>query len=83
MIDTIIGTIAGIFTSIASLPQLIKSWKTKQTKDISLLTFSILDAGVFLWAIYGIMIDDYPVMIANIITFVIVSGIVILKLKYK
>ncbi len=81
-LSTIIGSSAGIFTTLAALPQLIKSWKTKSTKDVSLEWCSILLVGVLLWLIYGVMVTDWPLIIANILTFIFVSGILFLKLRY-
>jgi MtN3 and saliva related transmembrane protein len=78
-----IGFIAAIMTSIAFLPQVIKTWKLKETRDISLLMFLILSAGIFLWIIYGIIIQDIPIIIANSITFILCMIILFLKLKYK
>lgn len=79
----IIGFIAAILTTGAFLPQAIKIIKTKKTEDISLIMYSILTAGVFLWLIYGILIKSLPVIVANGITFVFVLTILILKMKYN
>ena len=85
MIDlaVIIGLVAGIFTTFANLPQFIRSWKTKSTKDLSLAWIIILALGVFLWFIYGVMINSIPVMVANFFTEILIFGILYLKLKYK
>ena len=78
-----IGFAAGTLTSLAFLPQVIKVWKTKSTKDISLLMFIILCSGAFLWFIYGIIINSLPVILANAITFVLAIIILIFKIRYK
>ncbi len=80
---SIIGYIAGICTAWANLPQLIQVIRTKHTKDISRLMYIILNTGVFLWIIYGYFISDYPIMIANTITFLMIFPILIMKIKYK
>ena len=80
---SIIGYFAGAITTIAFVPQLIKIWKTKSTKDISLITFVAFCLGVFLWMIYGIILHSKPVIIANSIGFVLGIIIIILKIKYK
>ena len=80
---TILGLIAATLTTISQIPQFLKSFKTKSTKDVSLMMFTLLDIGVFLWLIYGILIKNLPVILANAVTFLLVSSIVILKLKYK
>jgi MtN3 and saliva related transmembrane protein len=85
MIDiiTIIGLIAAAFTTIALLPQLIKVWKTKSTKDISTGMFSLYCCGVFLWFVYGVYLKNLPIMIANSIAFIQALVILMLKTKYK
>ena len=80
---TIIGLLAGTLTTIAFLPQVIKTWKTKSTKDISLGMFLTFCTGVLLWIIYGTLVKDIPVVIANIATLSLASTILWFKLKYK
>ena len=81
-ITEIIGFIAGIGTTIAFIPQVIQSLKTKSTKDINLVMYMIFCSGVFLWLIYGFLIESYPVIIANGITFILALIILIIKIKY-
>ena len=85
MIDdiTIIGLIAAAFTTVALFPQLIKVWKTKSTKDISAGMFSLYCGGVLLWFVYGVYINDLPIMIANSLAFVQAVAILIFKARYK
>lgn len=78
----IIGILAGALCTISFIPQIVKIIKTKQAKDLSLLTFSIFALGVFFWFIYGIMIKEVPVILANGITLVLVAIVVAAKLKY-
>ncbi|MBI2558888.1 SemiSWEET transporter [Candidatus Woesearchaeota archaeon] len=80
---TIIGSIAATLTTIAFIPQLIKTWKTKSARDISLGMFLIFCAGVFLWLIYGVLKKDAVIVIANFIVFVLSFIIFILKIRYK
>jgi MtN3 and saliva related transmembrane protein len=80
---TIIGLIAAAFTTISLFPQLIKVWKTKSTKDISTGMFSLFCCGVFLWFIYGVYVNDLPIMIANSLAFIQALIILIFKAKYK
>ncbi len=85
MVDyvTIVGFVAGFLTTIALLPQVIKTWRTKLTRDISLPYFLVLTIGLFLWVVYGIFINDFPIIVANIISFIFSSTIVYFKLRYK
>jgi len=80
---TVFGLVAAALTVIAFFPQLMKTWKTKSTKDISLGMFSAFSVGVFLWFVYGISIGDLPVTIANLVTFIQAFIILMFKLKYK
>lgn len=78
----IIGLVAGACTTISFLPQVIKTIKTKETKDISLPMYILLATGIFLWIIYGILIGSLPVLLANAISFVLATIILVLKIKY-
>ena len=80
---TIIGLIAAVFTTISLCPQLIKVWKTKSTKDISMGMFSLFCVGVFLWFVYGVLVNDLPIMIANSLAFIQATIIIFFKMKYK
>jgi MtN3 and saliva related transmembrane protein len=79
----IIGLVAAALTVIAFLPQLMKVWKTRSTRDISLGMFSIFCVAVFLWFAYGILTSDPPVTIANLLVFVQALVILAFKVKYK
>ena len=85
MIDTvtIIGLIAAAFTTISLFPQVLKVWKTKSTRDISTGMFSLFCGGVFLWFVYGVFINDLPIIIANSLAFIQALIILIFKIKYK
>ncbi|MBU2540768.1 MAG: SemiSWEET transporter [Candidatus Omnitrophica bacterium] len=79
----IIGLIAGSLCTISFLPQVIRIFKTKRTKDLSLITFSVFSLGVLLWLIYGILIGELPIILANTATLALALLIVIMKIKYK
>ena len=79
----ILGLAAGSCTTIAFLPQVIKTWKSGSAKDLSLGMFSFFCFGVLLWLIYGIIIRDVPVILANLFTLVLASSLLYFKLRYK
>jgi MtN3 and saliva related transmembrane protein len=79
----IVGLVAGACTTIAFLPQVIKTWKTKTAKDLSLGMFSFFCFGVLLWLIYGIMMRDIPVIVANLFTLILASTLLYFKLSFK
>ena len=78
-----IGFFAAFCTTIAFLPQAIKVYKSKSTKDISLYMFLIFTIGVLSWLIYGIIIRDLPIIFANAVTLILSFFILIYKIKYK
>lgn len=82
MIINMIGILAGILTTIAFLPQVIRTYKTRSVKDISLGMFSIMFTGVILWLIYGLLKADLPIILANGITLFLVGIILIFKLRF-
>ena len=80
-ISTFLGYLAGVLTTSAFLPQVIKAWKTKSTQDLSLGMWGIFCFGVFCWLIYGFMIHALPIILANIATLLLAGTILILKVK--
>ena len=80
---TIIGLIAALFTTVSLFPQLMRIWRTKSAKDISTGMFSLFCGGVFLWFVYGVFVNDYPIIIANSLAFVQAAVILFFKAKYK
>ncbi|WP_426668455.1 SemiSWEET transporter [Mucilaginibacter sp. McL0603] len=79
----IIGYMAAFGTTVSFLPQAIKTIQTKDTSGISLYMYMLFTAGTFLWLMYGLMSHSLPVAVANVITFVFASIILVYKLKYK
>ncbi len=77
------GFSAALLTTIAFLPQLYKTWKTKSADDVSLIMLILFITGLICWIIYGININSIPILIANIITFVFNFLILILKVTYS
>lgn len=80
---TILGLVAATLTTSAFLPQMIKTWKTKSAKDVSLQMLVTFCIGVFLWLIYGIYLQALPIIIANLLTLIFNLIIVWLKIKYE
>ena len=78
-----LGLIGATLTAVSLLPQLLKVIKTRSTKDISAGMFAFFVTDFFVWLIYGILIKDIPLIIAN--SFALVEAIIILifKIIYK
>jgi len=79
---TVIGLIAAAFTTTAFVPQVVKSFKTKSAKDLSLGTSAMFCCGVFLWLVYGILNEDLPLILSNAITFFLAITLLVLKIRH-
>ncbi len=79
---TLIGLAAAFCTTVAFLPQVIKTWQTRSTKDLSLSMFLVFTTGIFLWLVYGLAVHDIPLIVANGITFVLSGIILYFKLRH-
>ena len=77
------GYFAAILTTAAFLPQLLKTLKTKKADDVSLVTLIMFICGVGSWIIYGYGISSSPILIANVITFILNLSILISKIYYS
>lgn len=80
---TVLGLIAAVLTTGSFLPQAIKTWKTKSTKDVSIVMYLLLCTGIILWTAYGFLINSIPVIAANVVSFIFTFAILALKIKYK
>ncbi len=77
----VIGIIAGACTTIAFIPQVIHTLRTRDTSAISLGMYILFVAGILMWLCYGILLDDLPLIVANLITLLLASIILILKIQ--
>ena len=77
------GFIAAALTTIAFLPQLMKTWTEKSAENVSKTMLILFICGVFLWIVYGWETHSIPVIVANIITFILNSIILALKIIYE
>lgn len=78
----IIGFMAAIGTTTAFVPQVVQSLKTKSTRDINLGMYIVFSTGVFLWLLYGFLINSYPVILANLVTFILALVVLVAKIRY-
>ncbi len=77
-----IGFIAAACTTFAFVPQAVRVWRTHSVEDISLAMYLILVTGIAMWIAYGIRINSTPVTVANIVTLVLASAVLVGKLKF-
>lgn len=80
---TALGLVAGALTTTAFIPQVLRVWRTRSTRDISLGMFLLFTLGVALWLVYGVLVDAPPVVIANGVTLALSATILGFKLRYK
>lgn len=79
---TFFGLAAACCTTLAYLPQVIKTWRTRSTADISLVMFTLMVSGAMLWLLYGILLQDLPLILANGLTLALTGTILYLKLRH-
>lgn len=79
----IIGLFAGTCVTISTIPQILKVWRTKKVKDISLKTFGILTFGILVWVIYGILKEDLPIIITNSVSLCLNLAMVYFIITYE
>ena len=77
-----LGLIAGALTTSGYIPQIVKGYRTKKMNDVSILMISILCVGMFLWIVYGYMVNDLALLISNIIGTTFLAMLVTMKFHY-
>ena len=80
---TDIGFAAGALTTMAFWPQLQRTWSTKSADDVSLVMLLTFTTGVFLWFVYGVLLNSWPIMVTNVVTFVLTVAILVLKVRFR
>ena len=82
MLATVIGTVAGTLTTAAYLPQVVKVWRSRSAGDISLQMYILMVMGASLWVVYGLLLMQWPVIIANGVSLLFTAIILMFKLRY-
>ena len=83
IITEIVGMIAGTLTTISFLPQVIKTYRSRSSKDLSLGMLSLLSLGMFLWMVYGISLMKPAIIIANALTLLLAVALLYAKFRFK
>lgn len=83
IMDEIIGYCAASLTTLSFLPQAAKVIKTRDTKSISLIMYILFSAGVALWLVYGVLLGNLPIIIANAVTLALALVILYFKLTER
>lgn len=79
----VLGYVAGTLTTFSFLPQVIKTFKSRSAKDISLGMYLIFTSGVLCWLLHGIGVNSMPIILANLVVFVLALAMVVMKFKFK
>ena len=79
----LIGYLAAVLTTGSFLPQALHTFKTKDVSGISLVMYSVFTTGVGLWLLYGVMLQEWPIVAANGITISLASFILWMKVRYR
>ncbi len=77
----IIGLVAGSLTTLAFFPQVWRTWRTRQTRSLSLAWLLLFTTGVVLWLVYGVVNDDLPLVLANAVTLLLTLCLLVMKLR--
>jgi MtN3 and saliva related transmembrane protein len=78
----LIGALAAAITTLCWVPQALKVIRTRDTRSLSLIMYVMLTLGIGLWLVYGVMIGSWPLIGANVVTFVLVVIILAMKLRF-
>jgi MtN3 and saliva related transmembrane protein len=78
----IIGSVDATCTTLAFVPQVLQIWKTRSAKDVSLPMYITFMVGIICWFTYGLMLNAWPIIVANIITFALALAVILMKLRW-
>jgi len=83
MVFTIVGYLAGTLTTVAFLPQVLRTYRTKSMGDIDGATLVAFTLGVILWIVYGVYVHSWPVIVANGVTLGLQIMLLAMKARYR
>lgn len=78
----LIGMIAGVLTTLAYVPQVLKVWRSRSARDISLGMFLLMNTGIALWLVYGLLIASPGLIGANLVSLGLTVSVLVAKLKF-
>ncbi|NBT34031.1 MAG: hypothetical protein EBT03_00575 [Betaproteobacteria bacterium] len=81
ILSEIVGLVAAALTTLAFVPQALKSWRTRDLSGVSLVMYGVFTSGVALWLLYGLLIESWPVILANAVTLPLAGLVLVLKLR--
>jgi MtN3 and saliva related transmembrane protein len=83
LMHDLVGYAAATLTTIAFIPQTLHSWRTRDLSGVSLGMYSLFTMGVACWLLYGVILESWPIIIANTITLALAGSVLFLKLRHK
>ena len=83
LLTDLIGYFAAILTSVSFVPQVFHTLRSRDVRGISLGMYSVFTTGVACWLIYGLVIGAWPIVVANGVTFLLASAILVMKLRFR
>ncbi len=78
-----LGLVATVFTSSSFVPQVWRTWKSRDVSGISLPTYLLITVGLALWLVYGILKEDLPLIVANAVMIVLTGAITVMKIMFE
>jgi MtN3 and saliva related transmembrane protein len=82
-IHDLVGYAAATLTTLAFIPQTLHSWRSRDLSGVSLGMYSLFTMGVTLWLLYGVILESWPIIIANAITLALAGSVLFLKLRHQ
>ena len=82
-LSELIGYAAAALTTSSFVPQAVHTFKTKDVRGISLTMYSIFVVGITLWLVYGLLLNAWPIVVANAVTLTLAVAILAMKLRYR
>ena len=83
MTITCLGLLAGAITTAAAFPQVVRTYRTRHARDISIWQPILLNVGMTLWLFYGIALRDVPLICANAVSLICYTALIVMKILFR
>ena len=78
-----LGSIAGLLTTVAFVPQVLRTWQSRSAADLSMSMLVTFALGIVLWIVYGIMLKESPIVVTNVITLILSVALIVMKVRFQ
>lgn len=82
VLTELVGALAAVLTTASFVPQVWHTWRTRDVGGISLGMYAAFATGVFLWLLYGLLLDAWPIVVANAVTLALAIAILAMKIRW-